>query len=226
MTRCVECNGKTKNRSKETMRCRQCYQSSKSALARGRTVGSCRKCGGPLGSKRTITGHCVRCVRGSGVMRPHGPHSAPAWNKGVSVFKSEEHRRESQNRRRRELRAMRGMTNEVIADRIRTLIRNSFRRRGLRKNTKTSELLGCSTAEFKAYLESRFSDGMSWANYGNGHGKWNIDHIIPLSMFDLSSLSQQKLAFKFSNCRPLWAIDNIKRHKLFRPFSTRRSGLR
>ena len=52
---------------------------------------------------------------------------------------------------------------------------------------------------------------MSWNNYGNGHNKWNIDHILPVSKFNLNKISEQKKAFNFKNCQPMWAIDNIKK---------------
>lgn len=38
------------------------------------------------------------------------------------------------------------------------------------------EYLECDIATYKAYLESRFVEGMSWDNYGT---EWEIDHIIP-----------------------------------------------
>lgn len=98
-----------------------------------------------------------------------------------------------------------------IADRIRTLIRNGLRKYGQRKDTRTAELLGCSTAEFRTHLESQFSDGMSWANYGKRPCEWNIDHIKPLCSFDLSRHDQRLEAFHYSNCRPLWASENYGR---------------
>jgi len=38
------------------------------------------------------------------------------------------------------------------------------------------EYVGCTIEEFKAHIEAQFKEGMSWDN----HGKWHIDHIIPL----------------------------------------------
>ena len=48
---------------------------------------------------------------------------------------------------------------------------------------------------------------MTWQNYGI----WHIDHIQPLSKFNLLKLEQQKIAFNYKNLQPLWAIDNLKK---------------
>lgn len=69
--------------------------------------------------------------------------------------------------------------------------------------------LGCSIEEFKLYLESKFQCGMSWKNYGV-HG-WHIDHIKPLSKFDLEDINQFKIAAHYTNLQPLWAIDNLRK---------------
>lgn len=69
--------------------------------------------------------------------------------------------------------------------------------------------LGCSLEEFRSYLESLWQPGMSWDNY-NRKG-WHIDHIQPLSKFDLTDPSQFKKACHYTNLQPLWADDNWKK---------------
>jgi hypothetical protein len=77
------------------------------------------------------------------------------------------------------------------------------------KSAHTFDLIGCSPEEFKLHIESQFTEGMSWDNYGQ-YG-WHIDHIIPCYKFDLSCPEQQKQCFHFTNQRPLWAKDNLSR---------------
>ena len=73
--------------------------------------------------------------------------------------------------------------------------------------------LGCSISEFKAYIEKLFESEMNWSNWGRGPAKtsWHLDHIKPLSLFDLSKLDELKKACHYSNMRPMWAEDNIKK---------------
>ena len=70
-------------------------------------------------------------------------------------------------------------------------------------------LLGCSPDFFKRHLESKFTEGMSWENYGTKG--WHIDHIKPCASFDLTIESEQIECFHFSNLQPLWWYDNIEK---------------
>ncbi len=71
------------------------------------------------------------------------------------------------------------------------------------------ENLGCTLEQLKVHLESKFQNGMTWENYGR-HG-WHVDHIRPLSAFDLTDVSQLKVACHYSNLQPLWATDNLRK---------------
>lgn len=70
-------------------------------------------------------------------------------------------------------------------------------------------IVGCGFDDFINHIESQFSDGMSWENYGRRG--WHIDHIRPCISFDLSDESQFFECFNFKNCQPLWWRDNLKK---------------
>jgi len=71
---------------------------------------------------------------------------------------------------------------------ISNIIRDSLKRKGYSKNSKSVDILGCTINDFKVYIESKFLDWMTWENYGNPkdgifelNKTWDIDHIIPLN---------------------------------------------
>ncbi len=73
----------------------------------------------------------------------------------------------------------------------------------------TWEMVGCDFDTFLTHVQSQFEDGMTLENYGHGEGKWNIDHIIPISVAktndDIERLNH------YSNLRPMWSLDNYKK---------------
>lgn len=73
------------------------------------------------------------------------------------------------------------------------------------KTTGFNSYIGCSLDELKIHLETRFTEGMTWDNYG----LWEIDHIIPISSAN-SEPEAIKLAH-YTNLQPLWAADNLKK---------------
>jgi len=64
-------------------------------------------------------------------------------------------------------------------------------------------VLGIETPQkYKEFLSAKFTEGMSWDNYG----EWEIDHIEPLSK---ASTEQELIKlFHHTNTRPLWKRDN------------------
>lgn len=71
------------------------------------------------------------------------------------------------------------------------------------------EDLGCSIDELKQHLEAKFQEDMNWTNWGNKEGQWSIDHIVPLSSFDLANREEFLKACHYTNLQPLWHVDNL-----------------
>lgn len=101
-----------------------------------------------------------------------------------------------------------------ILKNCRSRMGNSVIAKSAKKLSTTVDLLGCTPLEFKAHLESQFDDKMSWDNYGS---YWSIDHIKPLSKFDLTIPEEQLKAFHYTNCQPLEKIENIKKSNKITP---------
>jgi hypothetical protein len=95
----------------------------------------------------------------------------------------------------------------VLKRRLRSRVNRVLR--GKLKSAPTLKLLGCSLEEFKVHLQSPFTQGMTWTNYGSF---WHIDHIEPCCSFDLSKPADQKRCFHYSNLRPLCATENRRKH--------------
>jgi hypothetical protein len=214
--KCMDCGKVISNY--DAKRCKKCRVIYKTKNAHGRIIGRyCVVCKKELSCKKNVTGKCFNCFLKTNIPWNKGKKgSQVAWNKGKGIFKTKKDYRIHFNKRRKLLRKSKINTYEIISDRVRTLIRNSIKNfvkhnPRTQKRSKTTILLGCSLKYFKGYLENKFSDNMDWSNYGNGYGKWNIDHIIPVSKFNLFSLQEQKNAFNYRNCRPMWSIDNIKK---------------
>lgn len=64
-------------------------------------------------------------------------------------------------------------------------------------------------AELHCHLERQFKGRMSWAAFLAG--KIHIDHIVPLSSFDLSDEREFRAAWALSNLRPMWAKANLEK---------------
>ena len=88
---------------------------------------------------------------------------------------------------------------------VRSRIRIAITNQRLNKNTSTAKMLGCTWEELKQHLESKFTEGMKWDNYG----EWHVDHIKPLS---LANTEEEMIKLNhYTNLQPLWAKDNLSK---------------
>jgi len=62
------------------------------------------------------------------------------------------------------------------------------------------ELLGCTWEAFTRYIERRFKCSWNWSNFGS---LWNLDHVQPISAFNLKRAEDRAMACRWSNLRPL-----------------------
>jgi len=89
----------------------------------------------------------------------------------------------------------------------RSRVSKLLKRTNTNKNNSTYKMLGCTPLQLKEHLESKFTDNMSWDNYGF-YG-WHIDHIIPLS--SAKNEEELKRLCHYTNLQPLWCTDNLSK---------------
>lgn len=109
----------------------------------------------------------------------------------------------------REYAKKRSLTDPAFKLKINLRARFNRAIRGKYKKGSAVESLGCSVEFLKQYLESKFKQGMTWENYGRKG--WHIDHIIPLSKFDLTNKEELLKACHYTNLQPLWWYENLEK---------------
>ena len=90
---------------------------------------------------------------------------------------------------------------------MRSRLRKAVKGYGDKYDT-TMNLVGCNSIKLREYIEAKFTEGMTWENYGQG---WHVDHILPCCSFDMTIEEEQIKCFHYSNLQPLWAEDNLKK---------------
>jgi len=133
-------------------------------------------------------------------------------NPGISYEYSKKWNNKNKNRvRNYQSEYYKNRYNQDILFKLKTNYRNRlkdiFRDYGYVKNNKSIDYLGCDIKFLKEYLESKFTDGMTWDN--KGFYGWHIDHIIPIS-----SAKNEEEIYKlchYTNLQPLWSKDNMSK---------------
>lgn len=98
---------------------------------------------------------------------------------------------------------------------IRSRISSAIKKIKTYRTGSIESMFGCSKSHLILHLESKFTPKMTWENYGS---YWHVDHIMPISSFDLTDPEQCKQANHWANLQPLEALANIaKSNKLTHP---------
>lgn len=136
------------------------------------------------------------------------------------VYSTDEQRRAAKNghdrRRKARLRA------EDPSYRMASNIRNAVWRslRGA-KSERTFAVLGYTVEQLMRRLESTFSHGMAWSNYG----EWHVDHIRPLVSFNIQQEGDAEFrrCWSLYNLQALWGPDNSRKGGRYEPADDRRA---
>lgn len=68
-------------------------------------------------------------------------------------------------------------------------------------------MIGCNQETLAKHLQNQFEDGMTLENFGD----CEVDHIRPVSSFNLETSEDMKKCFNYKNLQPLWMKDNRKK---------------
>ncbi len=94
---------------------------------------------------------------------------------------------------------------------IRTRIYNCLRNKNKTKHS--VDYLGCSSDEYFKWI-FKYNNNCSLENHGK---EWHIDHVLPISKFDLNNEDEQLLAFNWRNTMPLTAEENLSKNNKILP---------
>lgn len=179
------------------------------------------------GESFTCQGFCGQHVERA-LYKNLSPYLCTTCSSMIRRMKYNREEKEVQNAKRKENNKKRRQTEEARAakqkwkkDKLATdpiykleqnyreYIRRGFKLQNLKKSEKFIELTGCTIDELRIHIESQFAPGMTWVNYGLTG--WHLDHIIPISSFNLNDIEEQKKAFGWQNLQPLWWYDNLRK---------------
>jgi len=113
---------------------------------------------------------------------------------------------------------MKNMKNKRIKDRkidiihqiynnLISRIYTTFKKNNLKFNVSYEELLGCNIIKLKDFILNSLKKNMTLKNYG----KWEIDHIKPISKFNFNNRNELFECFNYTNLQPLWQLENRKK---------------
>jgi hypothetical protein len=137
-------------------------------------------------------------------LRRKNPSSLPSPRTVRSVTQ-----RKNEYERRKRAEDINYKTCELLRSRLNKLVRRETRSGSAVRD------LGCTLDALRAYLESKFyahpetGEQMTWSNHT--FKGWHIDHIRPLSDFDLTDPEQFRSACHYTNLQPLWWHENLKK---------------
>lgn len=94
---------------------------------------------------------------------------------------------------------------------LRNYLNTHIKKQAGSKKGRIAQGIGCSVQELCKHIESQFLPGMSWGNWGNEPGCWSIDHQWPMSRWNLTAPAHQLMCNHFTNLRPMWHVDNLKK---------------
>lgn len=96
-----------------------------------------------------------------------------------------------------------------LINNFRTAIYQVLKENNINKNGHYFEILKYTPEDLILHLETKFTNGMTWDNYG----EWHVDHIKPISSHTILEIGDDEFmnCWSLSNLQPLWGKENISK---------------
>lgn len=157
------------------------------------------------------TGQCKSCLKQASKIRNDKLSIEEKEKLRIAKIKymqkyREENKEEINRKKRKENLSQMQVLSHTISSAIYRVLK------GIKSDRHWEDLIGYSIQQLKKYLEKQFTPEMSWDNMGE---YWEIDHIIPLNLFEYNTEQDEqfKICWSLANLRPLEKIANKSRPK-------------
>ena len=92
---------------------------------------------------------------------------------------------------------------------FRTAIYQVLKESNVEKNKHYFDILQYTPEQLILHLENKFTDKMSWDNYGD----WHVDHKLPITNYNIQEMGDSEFmkCWSLDNLQPMWGVDNIKK---------------
>jgi len=208
---CKDCNGSSIcEHNRQRIQCKECGGSS--FCEHNRIINTCKECGGSSfceHKRRRST--CKECG-GSSICEHNRIRSSCKECGGISIC---EHNRIrsickecggssicEHNRERKHCKEC--SPHLVIINLQRSNINRIMKQANIEKTKPSIEYLGCSAEYFKEYIKSKMTPDMTFDNI-------HLDHIKPISKFDLNDEDELLKCCHYTNFQPLISTDNLEK---------------
>ena len=100
-------------------------------------------------------------------------------------------------------------TKKIFGQRCRWLVKNTLKSIGVKKTSRTKDILGYSGEELRVHITSH-------CNWGKLKNKsWHIDHIFPVKAFIENGITDLKIINCLSNLRPTLKSYNLQKNSKY-----------
>jgi hypothetical protein len=130
-------------------------------------------------------------------------------NREENISKNKKYKQENKEKvnetRRKYMKKLMENPEEKIKRNMKSLISSKLRNS---KSRHTSDYLGKGMKDIISWIEYNMEQDMTWENYGS---YWEIDHSLPISLFDVLKENEMILCFCWMNLMPMLKFENNRK---------------